>query len=234
MKTLRICLPTVLLLFLGASSLTWADEKPAFSGFLKDYQGFKEDKHNDGALLYMKPGIDLSYLKNYDKLMIDPILVYYSPKSEFTGIYPDELKAMTDYFRKALIDALEPEYPVVSKPGPGVLRLRIAITGIERKKPGLSKNPLAYLPVTLVFKGAQKATQAAKGETVSVIRASLEAEVLDGVSDERLFAVVDSELSDKVTAEEGDKSWEHVTSVLDHWAERLRKRMDEEHGKEAD
>ena len=98
----------------------------------------------------------------------------------------------------------------------------------------MSKNPLAYLPVTLLFKGGQKATRAAKGETVSVVQASMEAELLDSTKDERMFAVVDTREGEKVTAEKGNESWEHVQGALDHWAERLRLRMDEAHGKKAD
>ena len=94
---------------------------------MENYPSFEPDKDREGALIYRKPGVSL---KDYDKVMIDPIEIWYAPDCKYKGIKPDELKILADAFRRAIVEELEPDYPVVGKPGPGVLGIRMAITNV--------------------------------------------------------------------------------------------------------
>jgi hypothetical protein len=205
-----------------------------YSGFLEDYSNLAPDKDRKGALIFRKPGVDL---KSYTKVVIDPVEVWIAPDSKYKGIKPDEVKALADTFRLALVDALEPDYPVVSKPGPGVLGLRLAITNVQmtKKKRGL----LGYTPVGFVMAAGVKNI----GKNMSLQDATIEAELLDSQTNKRLGALIDqqSETAEKKKAgktltklgavQKGDTSWEEIVSTLKIYAERFRGRLDAERGR---
>ncbi len=223
MNTLKTILTVFISLCVLLTSASWAASGAKYSGFLEDYPTLEADKDRKGALIYRKPGVAL---KNYTKIMIDPMEIWYAPDSKYKGIKPDQLKALADKFRESLVSALEPTYPVVSKPGPDVLRLRMAITNVyvKKKKKGL----LSFTPVGLVVTGAQ----ALAGKNISLVDATIEVEMLDSQSNGRLGVLIDKQ-SDSAEKKKKKKktSWEDVEKTLQFYAERFRSRMDAEHGK---
>ena len=71
-----------------------------------------------------------------------------------------------------------------SDPGPGILRIKLAITAVEKSKEDLKA--YNFVPVAAVFRGAQAAT----GNVTTYIDAMFEAEMVDSVSGERVAAIV--------------------------------------------
>ena len=69
------------------------------------------------------------------------------------------LKRMADSFLASFKRALEPQYQVVSAPGPGVFRIRGAITGVQLVKPPL--NPTDFIPIKALFNVARSSAGAA-------------------------------------------------------------------------
>jgi len=55
-------------------------------------------------------------------------VLWYKDDAQFKGIDPVTLRGLVDYFCGAIVREPGCTYPVVSKPGPDVMRLRIAIT----------------------------------------------------------------------------------------------------------
>jgi hypothetical protein len=223
MKNLR----TMAVLFISLSFLLastgLAVSGETYSGFIENYPAFKADKDQKGAKIYRKPGIKL---KTYSKIMIDPIEIWYANDSKYKGISPDDMKALADTFRAAIVGALEPDYPVVSKPGAGVLGIRMAITNVyaKKKKRGL----LGYTPVGIVAIAAKKI---AKGQSLSLVNATIEVEMLDSESNERLGVLIDSGPHSYKHQNKKLTSWEEIDSVLKFYASRFRTRMDMEHSK---
>lgn len=211
-----------------------AADKPQFSGFLEDYAGFEESPKISGAWRYIKPGASISDLKKYNKIMLDPIQVWVHDKAKYKGVDPDQLKAMTDYFRNAIVKAMAPDYPVVGNPGDDVLRVSMAITGVVPVKP--QRSLLGYVPVAFVLSTAKEAVESAGGQESVELEASVEAAFFDSTSGERMFAFVDSHRGDDMTVKEGQGGlgWEGTRAALDFWAAGLRKRFDETHGKAAE
>lgn len=212
------------------SNAVLAISADTYSGFMENYPAFEADKDRPGALIYVKPGASL---KGYTKVMIAPIEIWIDPASEYKGINPDDLKEVSDAFRKLIIDALEPAYPVVDKPGPEVLGLRLAITKVyvTKKKRGL----LGFTPVGLVLSTGEKLL----GSNMSLQEAIIEAELLDLETGERLGALIDQQtktgegpsgVNFLKSVKKGATSWEEIEKVLKFYAERFRKRMDAEHG----
>ncbi len=184
---------------------------PPVSGFLGDYSGFQADPKDKSLLYYEAPGIDWG---KYTKLMIDPVMVYYHPKAKHRGIRPEELKTLTDEFRRLAIEAVKDAYPVVDGPGPDVLRVRAAITNLVPADPLLNA-----------------ATTAAIGVPVDIGKAAMEAEFLDSVTGRRLAAVIDRKSGSVVRVWQGFTRWSHVRHAFKQWAKELRRALDEAHGR---
>lgn len=217
LRRIKISLIALAILFLSAGMAMSGQE---FSGFLEDYPALEKDADREGALIYRKPGTDL---KVYTKIMIDPVEIWYSPKSKYKGINPDDLKILADTFRNAVISALEPAYPVVGKPGPDVLGIRLAITNVSVKKK--RRGLLGYTPIGIVAGGVKRLAGVSK--SIILQDATIEAELLDSQSNERVGVLIDK-LS--VTEEMKKKrSWEDIVATLDYYATRFRARMDEEY-----
>ena len=183
--------------------------KTAHSGFLGDYSGLRASSEYKGALEYKHPNLTL---KDYDKFMIDPVLVHFAPNAKGTAIDPAKVKKLTDYAGEQLREALSKRYQVVSTDGPGVLRLRVALTDIRKTTPAMN-----ILPPT-------------KLSGVGLGGASMEAEAIDSQSLERVLAAVDSRMGNRLPIGPGLDPLGHAKQVIRMWAKRFVKRVDKAHG----
>ena len=52
---------------------------------------------------WLKPGVDFS---KYHRLMLDPVVFFFAPDSQYKGMDPQELKELADAFRRRLVDTL--------------------------------------------------------------------------------------------------------------------------------
>ncbi len=208
-----------------------AADKPEFSGFLEDYSGFEQSPKVPSAWRRIKPGATPTDIEKYNKIMLDPIQVWVHDQARYKGVDPNQLKAMTDYFRNAIVRVMAPDYPVVGNPGDDVLRVSLAITGVIPVEP--KRSPLGYLPVGFVLSTAKEAVDSAGGKEEVELQASMEAAFYDSASGERMFAVVDSHRGDDmmVGKDQAEIGWEGTKAAMDFWASELRKRFDETHGK---
>jgi hypothetical protein len=222
-----------------ASTPTTGDTKPKYAGFLSDYSKLQPVPNGDGAERYIDPKQDL---KQYNKVMLDRITVWYKDDADYKGIDPTDLKALTDYFQNAIVKALEPTYPVVTQPGPDVLRVRVAITDLIPTKPELSVATLVIPYATVADVAAGAAGYSYLGQT------AIEAEFLDSRTSAVLAAYVDRQVGKKFdidlsqgtapAVQKGVSSytkaystWAYAEAAFDYWADLLRKRLDEAHGR---
>jgi hypothetical protein len=181
-----------------------AGETTKQSGFLQNYSQLKPDAKIEGASSYRA-----SNLYSYRKFILDPIVVHFAPKAEGAAIEPDKLKELTDYFYNNAIKALSKNYQIVKEPGPGVARLRVAITNIEETNPLLNIHP------------GTKFTGAGLGG------ASMEAEAVDSTTNKRLAAIVETARGSRASIGAGLSRLGHAKQVIDGWIERFVKRLDE-------
>jgi hypothetical protein len=212
-------------------------------GFLSDYSKLKPEGGKSKAYLYRSP----AGLGKYNKLMIDRIKIYLKEDAASKEIDPTELKELADYFHQAIVKAVSPAYPVVTEPGPDVLRLRIAITDLVPNKPEAS---VVSLVVPFVWVGEAGAGVAKKeaGSTPFVGEVTIEAEGLDSKSNEQVAAYIETRIGKKyhVKLDEGVdaavktgvgdyfkaySTWAYTKQAMDHWAAKLRSRLDAAHGK---
>ena len=158
------------------------------AGLLEGYYGKLGPGPKDGAKLrWLKPGVDFS---KYEKFMIDSVVFFLADESEYKGIDGNEMKELTDAFNLELIYALNDKYPMVSEPGPDVIRIRIAITDVKLSKPVLS-GVTTIVPVGLAYSLVKKGTTGAwtgSGEIGVELLAidTMTNEVIAAAQDERI------------------------------------------------
>jgi hypothetical protein len=191
------------------------------SGFLGSYANFKPGDKDQPNLVYLNPGRDL---RQYNKVLIDHVIIYFNPESENRGVDPAQLNELTQYFHQALVNALKDRYPIVDRPGQGVLRIRTAITDVE---PG---SPVAGAATTIVPVGATVSVikKATTGSNMAVGRASMEIELLDSLSGVRLAAAIDRREGGKKVV---SGKWTAIQEAFEYWAQKLRVWLDKERAK---
>lgn len=157
-RTIAVTTTTALALVACASGGLTASQK---SGFLTSTEYNRLEKVTSPApgvelYRYVNPDFKRSDLKG---VMIDPVILFQTALKSGDG-----KKGLTDetiYQTRILIDKELKErasrrFNVVDKPGPGIGRLTIAITGAQVE--GDSFKPWNVVPVSAVLFAAQKAT----------------------------------------------------------------------------
>ena len=187
-----------------------------FSGYLGNYSKLKPAKDAAGrdVLLWqsrkLKPGV-------YSKLILDPIVFYPAPRTS-SQISSKTLYAMRNYLNNAVVREVGKAITLTDKPGPGVLRLRAAITGAATEAEGLKA--YEYIPVALIAVGATSAAGGRDREAFVV----LEAELLDSGTGKRLMIGVRKHKAKKLLENDKEQlTLGHVRSMLDELAVTARK-----------
>ena len=203
------------------SQLKRVPEGQQNSGFLKDYASLKPNPNLEGeALTYVN--VDAAHnLRRYVAIIVDPVEVYVSTKADDAQVPERARETVSLYFRHALETAVGDAFPIVTSPGPLVLRLRAAIVGIDAggatapvEDPALTDKPL---PRAIVLE-----------------KVGVEMELVDSQTGERVAAMVDR-TNLGVGAEAGSEYFSRVarfnqaTQAFDQWALRLRWFLDSEH-----
>ena len=122
------------------------------SGFLSDYSKLQPAADNPKTRLWIDGAFDF---KGYTKVLLDPVEVWVSPTSQYKGASPDMLKRMSDNFNASFRKVLENGYQLVKAPGPDVLHIKLAVTGVNLVKP--ETNPLNFLPIMFVVRSVSGA-----------------------------------------------------------------------------
>ncbi len=177
----------------------------ANSGFLTDYSKLTPSREKEGAYSYNNPQKNL---RLYKMFMIDPVQVQLKDPIPPAGFDRGELDRVARNFEAELRSALGPTYPVVQQPGFGVLRMRAAITDVTPADPALNILPIVRL-AGFGFGGA-----------------SIEAEFLDGQTNEQVAAFVDTSRARAHWRKGGLSRTGHAEDCLREWALFLRDRLD--------
>jgi Protein of unknown function (DUF3313) len=189
------------------------------SGFLGDYSQLREGGSGEAQLVYIKPGVPWA---RYDKMQIDPVTIWTSGDSSLANVSDAERQLLVDYLDASLRNSLGQSYTLVDRPEANTLRLRVAITDAKGARVALNtvSKIVPQLRVLTTVGGLASGTQ------VLVGRAGVEAELLDGVTDERLAAAVDRRAGTKALRG-GVSTWADVQNAFDYWSDRLRTRLTE-------
>lgn len=190
------------------------------NGFLSNYGRLTPVAGQDGAYRYLDHSANL---RAYNKVMIDPVQVFVAHNPEYKGLQPDAMARMTEAFRMEFVGALASAYQVVNAPGPDVLRVRMAITGIQPTRPDL--NPTDFIPIKAVFNVAREAT----GGSPRVAEMSAELQVLDARGQVVAEAVA-TRKADTSLAQGERITWADLKGIAAVWAKNFRSQLDQARG----
>lgn len=140
-------IPTLCAVALAASLPVQAEN----AGFLPDYSRLAADPDRADTKKWINEEAQFS---RYKRFMIDPVASHLSPVLIEKGARPDAklLNEVTGYMHEALVREYSKYWPVVEQAGDDVLRLRVAITGVNTA--GGLNSPVDYLPFMLIAKSA--------------------------------------------------------------------------------
>ena len=197
----------------GASAIAQknASEKD-FSGWLKSYDSLVYNEDRQAFIFFNE-----DKRGQYQKIMIDEVEVW--------GAKVDKEPAMAEqasaYMQAGMEKILADKGIGATEAGPGVLRARVAITGVEKTKESLKAHNV--IPVSAVFRLGKEAT----GKVATFIDTMFEAEFVDSVSGEQVAATVNKTIGDTEKRSGDELTFDDVKPVLDGWLERYARTVDE-------
>ena len=196
---------------LGAShlgaSLGGCASRPAQtrSGFLSTYEDV--ERINDAESGYL----DKDLLRSITSIRIVETRVLVDKTPDGTVIPPEQIALIELHIRDSLAKTLAPDYPVVDHDGPGVGRLRVAVT--EVKKP----------TVILNLHPASKLTGAGTGG------ATIESEVIDADTSKPAAILIESRKGNQFEIDTLSE-FDDALDAVEEWAAQWRKRLDAARG----
>lgn len=196
-------------------------EPEPYSGFLQDYSLLKADPSDPGYLRYVASGIDFTH---YRKFILETPQVIINTGGQYQALDPVKIRELTDYYRASMTTELSKHFQVVTTPGPGVARLRVAVVGAVEVMPALK--PRDLVPVSALFKVARMAV----GENPYVLRVSIESEALDSQTGALLGETVDSRESTKTVTKGNGASLAQMHELIDFWVARFVGKLDKANG----
>jgi hypothetical protein len=217
MKNLLSSLTLLLAVSCTTTHQTDSISKP--SGFLKDYSMLEPGNEDQAQMRYIKTGVNWS---QYTKIMIDKIEVWASDDSGIRELNPKELQAILSYLHAAFKNKLKENFQIVHEPSPGTLRIKLALTDGEASRP-VSDTLSSIIPISLAISFIKRAST---GTHLAVGQASIEADFIDAVSEERLAAAMDTRAGAKAFSGKFDK-WDDLKSAFDYWSLQTHIRLNE-------
>jgi hypothetical protein len=179
----------------------------------------RKGKEGEALMAYTKPGLSL---KGYDKLIIDPITLWADRTKGQRSLSSGDRHAVVNYFHVVLHKKLAQDYKIVHQAGPGVLRLRVAIT--DAKASNVTLDTISTIVPQMLLVSSVK--ELVTGTPSFVGSVAVEAELLDSATGERLAAAVDKRTGQKDLMGVTSK-WDDVDEACDYWAEKMRARLAE-------
>ncbi|MFA5198962.1 MAG: DUF3313 domain-containing protein, partial [Candidatus Omnitrophota bacterium] len=185
------------------------------SGFLSDYSQLHHGKKGQAEFNYRNTGVDLN---KYNKVILEPVQIWAAKdeSSALNDLSSDEQQLLVNYLYVALYNALSTDYSMVNEPGPDVMRVRCAITEAHADSP--VRDILST--VTPAGLGISYAKKFITGTHSGVGVVSIEGELLDSVSGQRLAAVVDRRAGTKSLLGKPTR-WGDVQDAFNFWARRM-------------
>ena len=193
---------------------------PTSSEFIQDLPALQPIPGVEGSWGWEAPDKSMA---SYDKFLLLNVEIFLAPDSPYKGINTRQLQAITDTLVAAMKAELEPEYPIVSQPGPGVARMSVAISNVNITK--RKKRLLNYTPIGLAVGGVRSLADALSN--ISLASAMVEAEFNDSVSDERIGVRIATKPWAQARVDAGEMSWETLESAFAFYAKQVKLRMDQ-------
>ena len=190
---------------LGFISLQGCAKPAGRTDFLASPVELKPCPESKEKLWWELPGFNWH---SYKKVIIDPIATVGDAAEGENAPDRAEVLELERYFQKSVAEKLAPEFAVVREPGKDVLRIRPAISRIDRANPLLNVVTTAAVFVPLDMGGA-----------------SVEVEFLDSLTGERLAAMVETKSGTPLQLVASWSQYGHAEKAMDAWASELKRAL---------
>ncbi len=187
------------------------------SGFLGDYSMLRKGQEGEAQLVYKNPKADFAA---YDKVMVDPVTIWLGEESKLKKVSPEHRQHLANNLWARINLALKPDYEIVHTPGPGVMRIQVAITEAEQSTLVLDTITSLH-PATTILTGAVGMVRG--GHPSFAGKTSVEGKITDAQTGTLLMAAVDERAGTK--ALKGFNTWGDVEKAYQYWADQLRYRL---------
>ena len=189
---------------------------PEESGFLGDYSELQKGKGDQMALVYIAPGTDWN---SYNAVIFESVTLWPGPEGHLKDLSPEDQKMLADRLYLAVHDSLAKVTTITTTPGPGVARLRVALT--EAKANRVLVNAVATIVPQI--RAVSTILGLAANTSLTVGEATIEGDVTDSLTTERLAAFVDERIGQRSLR--GLGTWSQVDAAFNHWGEQFANRF---------
>jgi len=187
------------------------------TGFLgSDASKLAPGPKGGAALVWFKPGVRWG---NYTKILLDPVQFWAAVDSK---ISEQDQQVLTSYFYNQLKTQITQQgYTLADQPGPGVIRLQVALMDATTAVPGL-RTISVVVPQARVLNLAQSM---ATDSYAFVGSAEAEMKATDSVSGDLLAEAVDQRAGGMGLKSAASFKWGDAQNAMDYWAQRIPERL---------
>ena len=190
------------------------------SGFLTNYADLERGDKSGATFVLRDRDVAVSA---YDKILLDHVTLWRDSERGFEAIPDADLDHLATRLFTDLWEALDDDYEMVEEPGPGVMRVAVAITDVGR-----AGAPMDTYGADVDARDRRTHASTALDAPVRefLANASLELELTDSLSGNVLAAALDRRLAERVQDGRFD-DWAEVEWGFDAWARLLATRLRE-------
>lgn len=192
------------------------------SAFLPDPSLLQPGQPGQVDLVYLSPSANWG---SYNKVMLDPVTIWSGRGSNMDKASPKEQKALADAFYTDLHNAVSKQCQMVTQPGPGTMRWRIAIVDASSANPFLNTLSTYEPHVHLLDVVAGYAFN--DGVAYWVGQATAEGYATDASTGMILWEGKDKRVGTKNWGRDTLNSWDDVDNAFKAWAAAFAKRLGE-------
>jgi len=207
------------MVFVGATtaflvSACSTSSAPQGSGFLQDYGRLQQQSTPDGGTrkVYVNPAFTP---ENYKAVWLESITFYPEPQPT-EDVSMETLTQIRNAIDQSLRQKIGQQVELVDRAGPGVARVRMAITAVGAERQALKA--YQYIPIALVLTGAKAAMEGGLPRDASI---AIETQVTDSMSGQLLYAAVRGGTGERITdASQGDGGVQlsDLQPLIDQWS----------------
>jgi hypothetical protein len=211
-------LAAVAVAFLCGCGATKQAREVERSGFLGSYSSLRKGNGDEPLLVYANPAADC---RKYGKVMIDPVTLWAKPgDSWLQKLEPKDRDMLRRLGTDTVLEVMnKARFEVVTRPGPDVMRMRMALTEADKAnvllKEGTVLAPYVTAPAALYSETT--------GQALFTGDAAFELEILDSLTGQRLYAAADKRVG-KLDVRDFHE-WDDVKEAFESWGERGARRL---------
>ncbi|MGE0260412.1 MAG: DUF3313 domain-containing protein [Alphaproteobacteria bacterium] len=205
---------------IGGSTGQMRDDVRPVGKFLPQPALLRPGGAGQPVLVYRNPG---AAWQNYNRVMLDRVSVMAGPESQLRSVSENYRRGVANYFNGIAYNALSTRCTMVSRPGPGTMRIRIAL--VDAKTPNKLINTAAtYTPyASTAYSVASRVFN--KGVGYFAGNATAQAYAVDAQKGTLLWQAVDKRGGTTALVADTTDDWRDVRKIFETWGQQMAERL---------